>query len=133
MNFIWSQSALKDFEKDSTCPFRWHKQWVEREFNSKASAVMDQGNFFEYLCIGGNARGEAIKSLPLTLKGEKTAVQKRIETQAELFGKMFDPKAQEFLGYKIVDTQVKLTGNINGVITEGTLDIEAVRISDGSP
>jgi len=131
-NFIWSQSALKDLEKDETCPFRWKEQWVERKFNSKASPVMDQGNFFEYLCIGGNAKGEAITSIPLTLKNEKTAVQKRIEKQAELFHKMFDPTAKEFLGYKIVGTQVKLSGAIDGNLVEGTADILATRLSDGA-
>ncbi len=94
---------------------------------------MDYGNFFEYLCIGANAKGEAIKSIPLTLKGEKTTVQKRIEAQAELFGKMFDPNDKEYLGYKIVDTQVKLSGLIKETPIEGTLDIEAIRVSDGAP
>lgn len=132
-NFIWSQSALKDLEGDNTCPFRWYKQWVAKEFNSKPTAPMEHGNYFEYLCIGGNAKGPATKSLPLTLKGEKTAVQKRIEAQAELFKKMFDPTAKEFLGYKIVGTQVKLSGETKGIPTEGTADIEAIRLSDGAP
>ena len=120
--FIWTQSAIKDLEKPETCPTRWKAQWIDRLFKSKTSEPAEYGNYFEYLCIGANAKGEVTTDLPRNKDGTKTATQKRIEQQAELFKLMFDPKVPEYLGYDIADTQVKLVGEINGIPIEGTAD-----------
>ena len=124
MGFIWTQSAVKDLEKPETCPSRWKGQWLDQLFKSVASEAADYGNYFEYLCIGANAKGEAIKDLPRNKDGSKTAVQKRIEIQAGVFKELFDPLSKQYLGYTVSAAQVKVSGVIAGIPTEGTLDIE---------
>lgn len=132
-NFIWTQSALKDLEKDTTCPLRWYEQWVNKSISFPSSEAQDMGNFFEYLCIGANAKGEAVKSLPLTKANEKTAAHKRIEMQASRFRDLFDPLHPDFQGFKITDTQTLLEGVINGIPAQGTIDIGAINVSNGNP
>jgi len=126
--FIWTQSAIKDLEKPETCPSRWKAQWVDRLFRSPTSEAAAYGNYFEYLCIGANAKGEVTTDLPRNKDGTKTATQKRIEQQAELFKQMFNPESPSYLGYDIADTQVKLVGEIEGIPIEGTADITGATV-----
>jgi hypothetical protein len=134
IDFVWTQSAVKDLEKDQTCPSRWKGQWLDRAFKSTTSEAANYGNYFEYLVIGANAKGEVISDLPRTLKGDKTTTQRRIEAQAAIAKEMlFDKLAKSYLGYSPVDTQVKLSGAIAGIQAEGTLDIEATQDADGYP
>lgn len=130
-NFIWTQSAVKDLEKEETCPARWKGLWLDKLWKPKASEAADYGNYFEYLCIGANAKGEAIKDLPRLANGSKSTTQKRIELQALRYKDFVDPLSKKFLGYEQLDTQVHLKGLINGVETEGTADMLMSR--DGRP
>jgi hypothetical protein len=130
-NFIWTQSAVKDLEKEETCPSRWKGLWLDKLWKTKASEAADYGNYFEYLCIGANAKGEAIKDLPRLVNGNKSTTQKRIELQAARYKDFTDPLSKSFLGYETIDTQVHLKGFINGVETEGTADMLMSR--DGIP
>lgn len=126
MSFKWSQSALKDFEKVNTCPKRWVEQWVNKTFTQKPSEPQNNGNFFEYKCIGKNAKGDAVTEIPKTKAGDVTALEKRIALQSQRFKDFFDPTHKDYLGYEIVDTQLPLKGKINGIEIEGTADIHAV-------
>lgn len=126
MGFVWSQSALKDFEKTDTCPKRWYDQWVEKLFTQESTEPQNNGNYFEYLCIGKNAKGNTVTEIPKTKSGEVTALEKRMEIQAKRFKDFFDPTHKDYLGYQILDTQLLLSGKINGINVEGTADIHAV-------
>lgn len=123
MGFTWSQSALKDLEKETTCPARWKGQWIDKLFKGFTSEAADYGNYFEYLCIGGSAHGGPVTDLPRLANGSKSATQKRIEMQASLFNEMFDPLSKQFAGYSIMDTQTVLKGEVGGVYIEGVADI----------
>ena len=116
--FVFTQSALKDLEKSATCPVRWKLQWLDRLFGSPTSEAANYGNYFEYLCIGGSAHGSSVTELPLTSYGTKTATQKRIEAQVDVYNKLILEE-----GYDVIGTQIKLSGAIEGSPTEGTLDI----------
>lgn len=122
-NFTWSQSALKDLEKTSTCPTRWKAQWLDKLFKSFTSEAADYGNYFEYLGIGGSAHGDAVTDLPRTTTGAKTTTQKRIEAQAALFLEMMERGNEKYLGYEIQTTQKKLCGIIGKCYVEGVADI----------
>ncbi len=130
--FTWSQSALKDLEKTITCPARWKAQWIDKLFKSFTSEAADYGNYFEYLCIGGSAHGDAVTDLPRTTTGAKTATQKRIEAQAELFKEMMDRSSEKYLGYEIQSTQTKLRGYIGNCYVEGVADIITALVGDKS-
>lgn len=127
MSFVWTQSALKDLERETTCPYRWYGQWVLKTPEARPESTEAQmlGNYFEYLCIGANAKGEAIKEIPKTKSGEPTAVQKRLEQQALKFKEFFDPKSENYLGYEILQVQYPLSGELSGIKIEGTADIHA--------
>jgi hypothetical protein len=131
MGFVWSQSALKDLEKDTTCPLRWSEQWLNRAFKVKATEPQDIGNYGEYLIIGKNAKADAVTDLPKTSKGEKTAVQKRVEAQAKRVKEMFDPKSENYIGLQIKDVQVPLSGALGDLPVQGTADIIAVEDTNG--
>lgn len=123
MSFIWTQSACKDLEKPETCPSRWKAQWIDKLFKPQMGIAADYGNYFEYLCIGANAKGEALKDLPRNKDGSETAVHRRIRQQAAVFAELFDPLSKQYLGYTITSVQGKLSGSISGVEVEGTYDI----------
>src|SRR5690606_19073093 len=131
MSFVWTQSALKDLEKDSTCPLRWYEQWINRSFRQPPTEPQNIGNYGEYLIIGKNAKESAVTDLPRTTKGEKTAVQKRVEAQAKRVLDMFNPKHESYIGLQIKDVQVSLSGALGDLPVEGTADVIAVEDSTG--
>jgi CRISPR/Cas system-associated exonuclease Cas4 (RecB family) len=120
--FFFTQTAVKDLEKDETCPFRWKEQWIEGNVPFSSNPAMDKGKYFEQLILGSGAiAGDEILDLPRLKNGEKSAEHQRIEQQAERAEKMlFDEAHPEYLGLKYVDCQVDLrVGN-----RKGTVDIE---------
>jgi hypothetical protein len=122
--FIWTQSALKDFENTITCPRRWYERWITRSIKSETKEVMNYGHYGEYLIIGANAKGRAVTDLTRTKGGEKTAAQKRIEAQAERARPLlFDPEHPDYLGIIPKDYQVHLSGTVAGIPVEGTADV----------
>lgn len=129
-NFIWSQTALKDFENALTCPERWKAQWVDGAIEFTETLPMKYGKYFEWLCIGATAKAEEQPVIPLTTKGEKTIAQKRIEAQASRFHDMVNPMSEAFIGYSIVETQSVLYGSVAGVPVRGVVDIIAKDIDD---
>lgn len=130
MSFIWTQSALKDFEREDVCPYKWKKKWIDKEIPSISNAAMDKGKYFEYLAIGAGARsGEDVTDLPRNKNGSKTVDQIRIEEQAEFCKELFNPKSDSFIGVEIVSVQEYLHNEDEG----GTLDILGRRISNDKP
>lgn len=122
--FYLTQTSLKDLENDETCPWRWKKQWIDREIKFKSNENMDKGSYFEGIVLGSGAvSGQAVTDLPRLLSGEKSAEHKRIDEQAARVTKMlFDTTSPEYLGLSVVRTQLELlVGN-----KKGTIDIEAV-------
>lgn len=121
---VLTQTLVKDLENPDTCPRRWYGQWVTKEFSVEPTEVQNYGRYFEYLCIGATA-DETVPVLPTTSRGEKTAVAKRIEQQADVFRSLWDPSSPHYVGHKIVRVQELLVGNINGVPVQGRPDIIA--------
>lgn len=122
-NFIWSQTALKDIENVETCQFRWKSQWMDKSFTSPSSEDTDRGKYFEQLLLGSSASSQdRITDLPRLTTGAKSTDQLRIEAQAER-GKriLFDPNDSEYLGFRIVSTQLPLRVESR----QGVLDIVA--------
>lgn len=127
---IWSQTAVKDFERSSTCPARWKAQWVDRAFISPSNVDMDKGKYFEQLLLGSSASTEEkIYSLPLLETGSKSVDQIRIEQQAERGKRMlFDKSDPEWLGFQIITTQKEMRQDDRS----GVADIIARADSDKS-
>lgn len=107
MNFILTQSAVKDFEKEATCPARWKAQWVDKLISFPESLHLKKGNYFEWLILGQNAQGKTeIPTIPRLKNGEKSVDQVRIEEQAaESKRLLFDPSANDWLGFTLVNHQ----------------------------
>ena len=120
--FIWTQSCLKDLEKETTCPTRWKAQWLEGKFSLPTNEYMLRGVFFESLAIGGGAKDQLVLDLPRLRNGNKSANQIRLEEQADKFSRLFNPIHEEFLGFTIVKTQLYLEHEDRG----GTLDFLAI-------
>jgi CRISPR/Cas system-associated exonuclease Cas4 (RecB family) len=108
--FLWSQTALKDLEREETCPTRWKAQWLDRAFPSISNENMDRGKYFEQILFGYSAnKDEKVSDLPRLDNGTKSTDQLRIEAQAER-GKriLFDKQDPEYLGFNVISTQLAL-------------------------
>ncbi len=124
--FNFSQSALKDLEKPETCPYRWNSQWILGEFKSPSNIYMDRGRYFEYLCLGGGANpDDNLTDLPRLLNGNKGKDQIRIGEQADRFKELFDPKHKDWLGFNIIDKQIRVTDPVKN--RSGVIDFTASR------
>jgi hypothetical protein len=104
-NYKASQTAIKDFEKETTCPWRWKRQWLEDDISFVPSLPMIQGLYFEQLVIGSSAKDEKYE-MPLNRDKSKKVAQVRIEEQAEyckevLFNKDFDDYIGKHVGIDI--------------------------------
>ncbi len=123
-NFYFTQTAIKDFERDTTCPYRWKKQWVDKEFTLASSEDQDKGKYFEWLFIGAGAiQGDDVTDLPRLKNGDKSTDQLRIEAQANRAKDLFKEGTPEYLGLNIKDVQVELKSSSG---RKGTLDIVAI-------
>ncbi len=116
--FLFTQTSIKDLEKDSTCPARWKAQWLDKTIRWESNENMDRGKYFEWICLGGGAvTGEDVVDLPRTTTGKKTIHQIRIEQQAERFKRMFTADSPEFIGHTITTAQLELSvGDRKGTI-----------------
>lgn len=126
---ILTQTCVKDLEKEETCPYRWMKQWIEKDPSLKLSSEdLSKGKFFEYLVLGSGAiEGEDVKDLPRLRDGSKSTDQLRIEEQAFRIKKaLFDKNDPDYLGFEIKSVQRHLSVNDES----GTLDIEAIDNKD---
>lgn len=120
--FFLTQTALKDLEKDTTCPDRWRGLWLDKELTFPSNEDMDKGKYFEWLCLGGGAvTGQDVTDLPRTGQGKKTVDQIRIEEQVERFKELFNPAHQDYQGHTITGTQLELKSNGR----KGTIDFES--------
>lgn len=126
--FFWTQTALKDLEKDTTCPDRWRGLWIDKEIEFPSNEDMDKGKYFEWLCLGGGAiSGEDVTDLPRTATGRKSIEQTRIEEQAVRFQQLFNPADPDFQGFEITEAQVELRHNGR----KGTIDFMAKELATG--
>ncbi len=124
MGLLLSQTLVKDLEREEACPFKWKEQWIEKNPLLKLqSDDLDRGKYFEWLAIGGGAiAGEDVVDLPRLATGKKSIDQLRIEQQAERCKRMlFDPTDKEYLGFRLVSTQLELRVDDE----RGTADITA--------
>lgn len=128
-DFFLSQSALKDLERDTSCPAKWQATWVTGEVINVATDPMNNGSYGEYLCLGGGAPGRStITDLPRLKNGDKSVVQLRIEEQAERFNQLFfQENHPEYLGFKILGKQLQLENGKN----RGVIDFDAVNLVEG--
>ena len=119
--FYLTQTALKDLEKDTTCPDRWRALWLDKEISFPSNEDMDKGKYFEWLCLGGGAiTGEDVTDLPRTTTGRKSIEQIRIEEQAARFQQLFDPSNIDFQGFEITRSQIEMKVKDR----KGTIDFE---------
>ena len=119
---IYTQSLVKDIEKEETCPERFRGQWVDKEFKSEPNTHMIAGLYFEQLALGRSAQEDHNGiEFPRLKNGEKSTKQVRIEQQAQRFKELFDPKHKDFLGFTIISDQDYIEVNSRA----GTLDFLA--------
>lgn len=111
--FKISQTCYKEFREKGACHYQKFRKWVTKDIKDESNIYMDRGKYFEYLCIGASASDiDVITDLPRLKNGEKSAEQKRIEYQAEIFKKNMDD-----LGYTIKDVQLVIEDDeFRGVI-----------------
>ena len=126
--FYYTQTAVKDLEKDSTCPDRWRALWLDKEIQFPSNEDMDKGKYFEWLCLGGGAvTGEDVTDLPRTATGRKSIEHIRIDEQAERFAQLFNPQDIDFQGFEITRAQIEMkVGN-----RKGTIDFESRDVNTG--
>ena len=106
---VRSQSMIKDLERKDGCPFKFYHKWVNNAIKDNPSEVMNYGTYFETLVIGSGAHGNSLTELPLLKSGKKSAVNLRIDQQAEYAKEMlFNPDHPDYLGFKVTETQAKL-------------------------
>ena len=130
--FYLTQTATKDFEKDETCPTRWKGLWLDKTITFPSNEDMDKGKYFEWLALGGGAKGsdQEVTDLPRVYGGKKSVDQIRIEEQAERFKRLFKPDDPDYQGLEITDTQIKLSDLDKR--HEGTLDFQTKEIVSGN-
>ena len=120
--FFFTQTALKDLEKDTTCPDRWRALWLDKEIQFPSNEDMDKGKYFEWLCLGGGAvTGEDVTDLPRTSTGKKSIDQIRIEEQADRFKELFNPEHPDWIGLYINEAQIEVRHDGR----KGTIDFDA--------
>jgi hypothetical protein len=125
-----TQSLLKKFlskgEELAYCPFKVKKESIDGDYR-KPTDAMKNGIFFETLCIGSGAKGDAIKDLPRLLNGKKSSAQKRIESQVIEFNKDVKEYKMEINSYTTQQSFVKVWRGLEKfnviVIFTGDLDI----------
>lgn len=103
--YVLSQTSLKDFEKEETCPVRWKGQWFDNLFKFEPNQAMIQGLYFEQQVIGDSATDDRYE-MPKNRDGSKKVAHKRIDEQAEyckkvLFDKDFDDYIGKYVGCEI--------------------------------
>lgn len=130
-NFIWSQTALKDLENETTCPDRWRAVWIDKEFKLPTNQAQSLGKYFEEQCLEMGATDDAPTELKKTSTGKKTVAQERIEIQAKKFKSFFDRHSENYLGYEILSVQKPVTGEINNLPVRGVIDFVAVDVETG--
>ncbi|MBN2617239.1 MAG: hypothetical protein JXR64_02880 [Spirochaetales bacterium] len=85
-----SQTLLKKFifkgNEVVYCPFKIKKEVIDNDYEY-STEPMNNGVFFETLCIGSGAKGNSITDLPRLRTGKKSIKQKRIESQVIEFNK----------------------------------------------
>jgi len=75
----------EDFEMIPRCPFFIYTCYIAKTHDTVQTEAMRKGNYFEYLCLGKNAKGKTIIDLPRKINGNKTIDQERIEQQSIRF------------------------------------------------
>lgn len=134
MSFKFSQTALKDFEKEQTCPVRWKAQWLDKhpELNKEEEDplhVFNLGKYFETKCIGSSAYDEGVLELPKKQNGDPRVIEVRILQQVENYKKLMEEGLKDPEGnvvkLDVTDVQLRLEGETEA----GTVDIRAVELS----
>lgn len=116
-----SQSALKDFEKELTCPVRWKHQWLMNEFEYKPSDAMRMGLLFETLVLGATAKDDSISvdDFPKNKDGSLKADIKRIVEQAEYCKDiLFNKEHKDYIGVTITDAQLTIYHKRNRIVID---------------
>lgn len=119
-DFVLSQTALKKWEEG--CRRKWKGMWIDNTIPFYSNPKMDYGKYFEYWAIGGSAKeDDEVTDLPRLKNGNISAAHSRINEQIVRFKELFEPKHEDFLGFKITNTQGVLKesgnelGNLRGV------------------
>jgi hypothetical protein len=123
---------IKDLERKDGCPFKFYHKWFENAMEYIPTEVMNYGRYFETLVIGGSGHDAGLTELPLLKSGNKTAVNLRIDKQAEYCKEiLFNPDHPDYLGFEVTGTQVKLRDDASNY--EGIADIIGQTVKDSIP
>jgi hypothetical protein len=127
-----SQTMIKDLERKEGCPFKFYHKWFKNAMEYIPTEVMNQGRYFETLVIGGSGHDDGLTELPLLKSGKKSAVNLRIDEQAEYCKSiLYDPDHPDYLGIEVTGTQVKLRDDASNY--EGIADIIGKTVRDSLP
>lgn len=120
MSYLVSPSSLDSFEEDGVCKKNWFFKQVEKKIpRDPPSEQMVKGLLFETLAIGENVSGSEVPDHGFLYKkdGSKTIELERIESQAEKFKRMTDRGSDEYVGFTVRSTQLRLeTDKLKGVL-----------------
>ena len=116
--FRLNNTLIQTMEDSYNCPRKWSEVFIYKTAEGFSSPAMERGVYFETMCLGSGVQGKVVDDLPRLKNGEKSAIQKRIDYQVEAFKEMFNPDSSEYLGLKIIATDVYLD---NGK-EKGTID-----------
>lgn len=125
-----TQSLLKKFifkgEEIVSCHFKVKRETIDGDYDQSTKA-MNNGVFFETLCLGSGAKGNAIRDLLRLKTGKKSLDQKRIESQVIEFNKDVKEYKIDINSYTTQQTFVKVWRGLEKfnviVIFTGDLDI----------
>ncbi len=123
---ILSQSLMKQlankWESLDPCPRRVFHEYIKKDYRNKPTQSMENGNYFESLCLGSSRSGAKTLDLPRGKKGQKLADQIKIEHQVSRFDQYIREKGWDITpGY---NTQIRLYKKYRGnVILSSELDI----------
>lgn len=114
MKYKFSQSGLKDLEDPINCPFRWKASHIDKTEHFELGDAAQWGKFFEYLCLGTDT---GCTEMPKRKSGGMSALEKRVQMQAEVFRQMHDPESPLFIGEVVFKSNIFLeTTNRKGII-----------------
>lgn len=114
MKYKFSQSGLKDLEDPINCPFRWKASHIDKTEHFELGYAAQWGKFFEYLCLGTDTGCTSVRRLS---SGKMSAMEKRVQMQAEVFKQMHDPESPLFIGEIVFKADIFLeTTNRKGIL-----------------
>jgi hypothetical protein len=129
-SYVFSPSSLVDWERHAICKNKWFNFWARHAFERQRSIAQEMGLYFEYLCLGMSPYGTNITEISPNKDGSKSAMQVRIERQAEAFKRAFTPGDPGYLNQRILYRHLKIT-SMSTPKMRGIIDFVAEDLDSG--